>query len=1527
MFLTLISKDRIQTIALPEKIAGQFRLSMTKGEKALNVLNVEGIGGRWILKSGSRTILMNTRGEPAKSIEAQPYEMYYFKAKDNTSKGIVFCEPVTEDRCIFRKLAFKEDVKITIGRGPKSGMCYSRPFVSTKHACLSYSHGKWELEDCGSANGTFVNSCAVTRTELKAGDIIYILGLKIIIGSDFIAYNNPDGRVGLNLPQAMVFETGILQVQEEAENAAADEEDSEEYYSRSPRFMREIEAPTISIDSPPQNQIGQEMPMALVLGSSVAMGMMSAVMLVSAVISQNVMSMATGSIMLVSTLLLPVITRRYERGYRRKREKLRQEKYTAYLETIRQEIVDACAKQEEILRENYVPIAECEKRILNVSRNLWERNASQNDFLRLRVGTGEGSLSAKIQYSGRKFTLDDDNLQEALLSLGEEEKKLHDIPITISLLEDYISGIIGPEELTAEFARGLIIQIAALYGYDEVKMVFLHDPSQTDMTFVKWLPHTWSDDRSMRFIATDAGEARELTAWFENMIEERSSMQEDRLKDTAPYYVIFAFDRKLMERTEMIRQILSKKKNLRMSLVAVTGEFAQLPKECRAVVELMNRSQAQLFDKNHISGEIRQLTPDIWLTTDPLTLSRKLANIHLNLANQKYRLPKMISFLEMYHVGKIEHLNPSVRWRENDPTKTLQVPVGVDTAGNLFNLDLHEKFHGPHGLVAGMTGSGKSEFIITYILSLAINFGPEEIAFVLIDYKGGGLTGAFEDNERGIRLPHLAGTITNLDGASVQRSLISIQSELRRRQAVFNEARRIANEGTMDIYKYQRLYRQHVVSEPMPHLFIISDEFAELKMQQPEFMEQLVSAARIGRSLGIHLILATQKPAGIVDDQIWSNSRFRVCLKVQDKSDSMDMIKRPDAASLSETGRFYLQVGFNEYFDMGQSAWCGAPYYPSERAEESVDDSIVVVDRMGRPIREIKPQKRHIFTQTEQKQIVAIVRYLSALADEEHIHMPNLWLPPIPAVVLVDDLTEKYSYHSDAYVMNPIIGEYDDPFNQAQHLITLPLTTEGNAVIYGSTGSGKELFLHAIIYSLITGHDAGQVNLYLMDFGAETLLSYASAPQVGDVLVSVDNEKMTNLFRMLQDECAQRKRRFMTYGGDYQSFIRESGETLPNIVIVLNNYAAFSEMFDELEDVLTLLTREGPKYGIYFILTVSSANGIRYRLQQNFKQMFVLQMNDPTDYTGLLGQTEGMLPSAILGRGLVKYDRIYEFQTAHSTDMENLVLFNRQLSGQLAAEANIRAPHVPVLPETVDVGFVADCIHTLSDVPVGVNTTSLRIEKINLKEISSYYVLSADTSEAVLFARGLVQVLSRLNVQTTVLDVGRVFEEAETQGITWLSEDVETYLGKLILEVADRYNTCKAAGMDAASMQGRSEQVIVIAGLKTLTETLSEDGQDKLRLILEKGEAIHRLHYIICDSAEDCTGVYFDWYRKRPNAKSGIWIGQGISSQYIFSLKKRMFSEDELAPSMGYIIESGRPTLVKCLGPQQYFDGRDEIDA
>ena len=404
---------------------------------------------------------------------------------------------------------------------------------------------------------------------------------------------------------------------------------------------------------------------------------------------------------------------------------------------------------------------------------------------------------------------------------------------------------------------------------------------------------------------------------------------------------------------------------LGFTLMILQSTLANLPTQCKSFIGINSLDKGGIFENQLSPDTQRTFQIELLNQVDLKDCSLILNNIPIENKDENYNLPKTFGFLEMFDAGNVEQLNSLEKWKVNDPINSLATPIGLAMNGNLFKLDLHEKEQGPHGLIAGMTGSGKSEFIITYILSMAVSFHPDEVQFVLIDYKGGGLVGAFENSETGLRLPHLAGTITNLDTAEINRALASIESELKRRQALFNTAREKLNEGTIDIYKYQKYYREGLLDTPLSHLFIISDEFAELKSQQPEFMEQLISTARIGRSLGVHLILATQKPSGVVNDQIWSNSRFRVCLKVQEAGDSNEVIKRPDAANLKDVGRFYLQVGYNEFFAMGQAAYAGIPYIPQDKVYHEVDDKINFINNIGKSIKTINMPKNEMkHTQT-----------------------------------------------------------------------------------------------------------------------------------------------------------------------------------------------------------------------------------------------------------------------------------------------------------------------------------------------------------------------------------------------------------------------------------------------------------------------------------------------------------------------------------------------------------------------------------
>ena len=1521
MVINLIKPKQMFRLTLPNKVKGQYWVTdIDDNGKVRNLISIEAVKGEWIVKSNKFVSVLNSKNERVENAVLNPSSFFNLKIVNSDERVILFAESVDESRQSFKKFVVKNQDTISIGRTSDNNLCFENKYVSGKHAKLSYNGHDWLIIDSNSTNGTYVNGYRVVSQNLNAGDFIYIMGLMIVIGHNYLAINNPDGLLKINASSFVEYHAQKIDESKELFDVP-----TKDYFFRSPRFSRAIEHAQITIDPPPQIQKAETVPLALMLGPSLTMGMTSlstGILSVTNVInnggniSQALPTMMMSVGMLLGTVLWPILTKKYEKKEKIKNEAKRQKKYLEYLDSVRDEIKRKCKEQSDILSENLITLDECANRIAESKVGLWERSPGQSDFLHIRLGLGNLPLDAEIKFPEKKFSMENDTLQDAMFSLGAEPKLLSNVPISISLTDYTTVGVYGEKASTLNMLKVMLLQIVALHSYDEVKVMMITDKNnEEEWNFAKWIPHLWNNEKTIRFFASSADEVKELSAIIEKSILSREDNDNSQdYTEYSPYYVILSTSKELFKKCEAAQKLLNYKNNRGFSIILTAPELKDFPKETKLVVSLDN-SNSKVFVKDDTSGQFIQFNADSINDAALDNLSQDLANIELDLGGQGYSLPNMVTFLEMFNVSKIEHLNSLTRWKDNNPTITLQTPVGVNSHGELFNLDLHEKYHGPHGLVAGMTGSGKSEFIITYILSLAVNYHPDEVAFILIDYKGGGLTGAFEDDERGIKLPHLAGTITNLDGAAVKRSLISIQSELRRRQAIFNEARKISNEGTMDIYKYQQLYRDKVVTEPLPHLFIISDEFAELKTQQPEFMEQLISAARIGRSLGVHLILATQKPSGVVDDQIWSNSKFRVCLKVQEKSDSQDMIKCPDAAELSQTGRFYLQVGFNELFALGQSAWCGAEYIPTETVEKNIDSSIQVIDNLGRVLMSVKPNKKKDGNGKKIKQIVAIVKYLSDLATEEKISIRPLWLDPIPAKIYIEDLENKYSNRSINTTLEPIVGEYDDPFNQRQGVLTVPFSKEGNCLIYGSTGNGKTTFLTTLCYSLLKNHNPDELNLYIMDFGSETLKAFEKAPQVGGVVTSNDEEKILNLFKMLQREMDDRKVLFSEYGGDYANYCKNSNKQLPNIVVVMNNYSAFAEQYEDYVEAFTLLTRECVKYGIYFAVTVNSANGIRYKTAQNFKIVFTMQLNDASDYQMVVGKTDGLIPSKYKGRGLVGLDRVYEFQTAYCSDTDEPQEFIRKYCLELNGNTMAHAKRIPVLPDKVDFDYIKDEIVGLNQVPIGVSKKSLNIIKADLRNHVVYPVLSQELYMSVSFVNEMVKVLETIT-KVSVIDSEQIISSAK-ESINGLIQksDYESFVLNLFDDMVERNNTYKDSKLDVSSLDKFDEKTYVIVGFKRFYDMLSDDCKEKMTVLLEKAEAFYKLHFVIVESVTQLNSFSYDaWCKKQIQGTDGLWIGDGVADQYTLKVSK-VTNElyEEIGADYGYAFNKSRLTLVKLL--------------
>ena len=1506
MVVTLISKDRLHALSLPEKPSGRYWVTdCDETGHFRKVADIEGGQNRWFIQGSAVLGLLDGAEEvPSMELPNEEQVIHAFYREDG-SKVQLFVEPSSDCRQTYEKYYVSDNCVLSLGRESGNQIVFNNRYVSAHHARLAWTDGEWSITDLKSRNGTFVNEQRVFSTSLLPGDVVFVMGLKIVLGEGFFAINNPSECVSV---QAREICKNPPRETEEKKGGCHDARLKKECFYRSPRLYRDIVKAEIRVDAPPAPEKMAETPLALLIGPALTMGMTAAVMGVVAILNFTsgradlltvIPTLFMSAAMLCGTLLWPLLTKRYDTKKRNKAEEMRRKKYLEYLDYVKGRIYELGTEQKRILLENAPDIAECEKRVLECRWNLWERSFDQKDFLSLRIGIGDIPLLADIRFPEKRFLLDDDTLQNELNRFADAPKVLTGAPVVLSMLKNPVTGIAGDPMKVKAFLHNLILQIIALHSYDEVKLMFLVDEAETsEWNYCRFLPHSWDGD--VRYFSTNSEEAKTLSMSLEQIIQKRNERVAFSKEEPVPHYVVITSDVEMAAKADIFNKIHSGSAGAGISCIAIASRLTDLPKECSAVIDLTGE-EASLYDRNDASGQKTVFQAEGTVATNMDRVAEVLANVVTSTDSANLSLPNMLTFLEMYGVGKTEHLNALDRWKENNPVNSLKVPIGVSKDGALFYLDLHEKAHGPHGLIAGMTGSGKSELIITFILSMAANYRPDEVSFILIDYKGGGLAGAFENSLSGVKLPHLAGTITNLDGSAVSRALISIQSEMRRRQEIFNAARQISGEGTIDIYKYQKMYRSGLVDQPVPHLFIISDEFAELKSQQPEFMTQLISAARIGRSLGIHLILATQKPSGVVDDQIWSNSRFRICLKVQEKNDSAEMLKRPDAAELKETGRFYLQVGFNELFEMGQSAWCGAPYIPKDRLEKKRDDSIEVIDHWGHVLYEAK-QKNTDSGREQGSQIVSVVQYLSALAKEEHVEATPLWLPQLPAMIYLEELEKKYHRSISDAELNPIVGEFDDPATQSQGLLTIPFSKEGNALVYGVAGSGKTIFLDTVLMDLIRNYSAKQLNLYLVDMGEEGLAAFSEAPQVGDVLLSSDKEKLYNLFKLLREEVSSRKKAVVANGGKFSC----DGE-YPQILVVIHNYAAFAEQFEELDEQLIQLTRDCSKYGIYFMMTTTAVTAVRYRVAQNFTNVYALQLSDRADYVGLFGGTNGVYPSKHKGRGLCRRnDKVYEFQTAYFARETDRKALAEYLKGIVQDSPSV-AKAVPILPEHVSVElFDGTC--TPDAVPVGISKEKLQPCTMDFEQAVVSLILSRSSYDLAAFVRPFCTMLSKLPGTVTVLDGAAILFDHCTVNF---EDAVNTLFDEAVL----RHNTCKKCSAEGKALPQYERQYYVITGLQRILNGLSVEGRDKLNTLLEKAERAFNLRFILCESVGEASPLTVNaWYKRHVNESEGLWIGNGIMEQYVLKVGK---SDDnlhlQLPAEFGFVVKRGRATLVKLI--------------
>ena len=1524
------SEKNINITTLPEIVSDNCWILDNNSK---NLLNVVEENGKWVLKSNAEIkISANILKEDLNNVDflesviLEIGKIYYVANISTKEKYILYALSSYQNYENF-VVDYAKVNNIIIGRDNNCDVVINNILFVEKQLSLELNkqNNGLLLKNLYHKNKMFVNNLLCSETYLSNGDSIFVSGVFIYyFGSLLLVCDN-------NKP--IVFNTAKLNKRLMSKNPDIDYSsfidkevlffDKSKYFQRPPRFKRQIEKKIYNIDPPTQKEKQEDMPLIFTIAPMLTMGMMSMVTGVTSLqkvisgessLKNEFASLLMCLCMLVSMILFPLVQKFYTKRKKKEKEKERRKKYARYIDSKKEEIVKEINYQKSVLVENNIPIENVNNVILNKSRNLWERKLDHTDFLDLRLGTGNKSPEIEIKYPEEHFTLEEDDLKELITDLVKESKDIENVPITLNFRTNNKVALIGQKSIVNNFFDNLMLQIMAYHGYDMLRIVILTNNKKYWEKY-KSIPYVWNNDKSMRYFATNKDDINRVTSYLMEEYNYRKEISIENKENIQfnPYYLVLTDDIAFLKNNVFISEILKSNTNLGYSIIMSDDKLNTIPNECSMFINI-SKDMGGLFTNQMTSDGQITFKPDV-VTFSLKNSITSISNIPIDINDGKFELPKKYGFLEMFDVGNVNQLNIVNRWKNNNIIKSLETPVGIDEQGELFKLDLHEKAHGPHGLVAGMTGSGKSEWIITYILSMAVNYSPEEVQFVLIDYKGGGLALTFDNRETGVKLPHVVGTLTNLDVVEMKRSLASINSELKRRQNMFKSAREKLNESSMDIYKYQELYRAGKLDEPMSHLFIISDEFAELKSQQPEFMDELISTARIGRSLGVHLILATQKPSGVVDDQIWSNSKFRVCLKVQDKSDSNDMLKCPDAAMLKDTGRFYLQVGYNEFFALGQSAYAGMPYYESDKKITLVDSTIDFVDELGTIIKKGNLEKTNTQYVHKGEELPNVLNYIIETAKTQNLKITPLWLGSIPKEIYVDKLKEKYEYEKENFILNPIVGEYDEPHKQQQNLLTLPISKEGNFLLYGAGGSGKELFLTTMLYSLISTYTPEELGIYILDFGTEVLNNFKEASHVGDVVHSGEDEKIENLFKYIKSEIDFRRKKFLQFNGSYEDFISKSETKIPNLVIVINSFDIFSELYENQAEKLYELTRECNKFGIYFILSASSINAVKSKLLQTFKTIYSLQLNNEFDYRSVFGNTNGIIPAKTFGRGLFKKDRVLEFQTAYAFEKEELYKKILETSIKSFMTYKTKMKPIPVLPENVEYGHINKGEIDYNFIPVGMVKKDLGIASIKLKDELSYLISFREFDENISFIDKFLRILDNSNINTFVFDAKYVYENSDFKKIKYSNTNYTEIINNLNKFVNEVDEVLKNNKNNIRSIKNVKDVLCVIIGIDKFISSLPQEDKDNFINILNKAKDSLKIHFVFIDIPSGFKPYEYEpWYKGTINPSSGLWLGDGFAEQYLIKpTKVTQDYYDVIGSSFGYIVENGQVKFIKVI--------------
>lgn len=1065
-----------------------------------------------------------------------------------------------------------------LGRTSEPGAHLGDDAVSRRHAVITATRSQLMVADAGSTNGTYVNGGKITtRVRVDAGD-------HIGIGDSLLEVIRPQ-RAGL--PSHLTYDAGALSL------------------NRPPRVSTDPPAQTIDIAPAPETPPKQRLPLLASLIPVVIGGILFVVVgMQSGTPEQPFKPQWQYLLMTLAGPLMAIGSHFSNKRSGRSDFKDDRRKFLVNLEQVRQRAVAAreAAIQWRHRRDPRPEVVVHDA--VTLASTLWHRRPGDADFLSLRLGTADQPSLVTVKYGGGGAP----ELAAAATNLVSQLATDPAVPLAIPVRDVGVVGVVGTEERLEELARWWAVQLATHHSPREAALVVVAPGREGPWDWAKWLPHVRALGTDRVTISTDDEDSAGLFGALRSMVQERASAREGLIASSGttylPHVVVF-IQPPLRLPARDIAEFLEQAPQAGMSVVWFAEARSALPGACQVVVE--DRGSGAVVTYSSGGEAVAGVKTDRVAPADAARVGLSLAPLRdVAEATADARIPDRVNLVDLIHPPPLIAERVMARWERAPDSLATVLGMGE---GRPVSVDMISD--GPHGLLGGTTGAGKSELLQTLIASLAVTYPPHRVNFVLVDYKGGA---AFKDC---INLPHTVGFVTDLDGRLAERAIVSLDAELKWREHV------LAGGGFKDVAEMRRRDPAHAPA----NLIIVVDEFAALKSEVPDFVDGIVDIAQRGRSLGVHLLLATQKPGGIISADIQANTNLRIALRVTDAAESTDIIGRPDAVKLSRhlPGRAYVRTGSSEV------ATVQVAYVGGSGAQE-------VLQAPARTFR-ISP---------------AVVRASRAAPVEGPSHLTKMveaaaeaarrlgvgeqkrpWLPELADVVGLTTITGDVAGLEAPSV---IAGLVDDAANQAQPPFVLGLETAGSAVIYGAAGTGKTTALRTIAASLAGTYSTREVHLYGLDFGGRGLAAIGLLPHCGDVVYGDELERVRRFITMLGGMADARRRRLGRVGASSAGeFRRITGESMPAIVTLIDGFGQLWSTLEPVDrgvhvDALTRLISEGRGAGLHFVLTADRRGALPPTLSSTIPTRILLRLATADEFAAIGGRAPEGFEKAPPGR-------------------------------------------------------------------------------------------------------------------------------------------------------------------------------------------------------------------------------------------------------------------------------------------------------